>query len=110
MAAAAAPESGKFMRGTSRNAENVTTTEKRPSVRLARQETVDDAVGSDKSNDVSTPPPSVLETATTSRQPTRFSTRIVKRPRRDLSPPESPVKKGSKSQLAVFFHIKYSFY
>jgi len=29
-----------------------------------------------------------------SRQPTRFSTRIVKRPKRDLSPPESPVKKG----------------
>ena len=28
------------------------------------------------------------------KQPTRFSTRIVKRPRRDLSPPESPVKKG----------------
>ncbi|KAL4230471.1 Crm [Mactra antiquata] len=30
------------------------------------------------------------------KQPTRFSTRIVKRPRRDLSPPESPVKKGKK--------------
>ncbi|KAH3835018.1 protein cramped-like [Dreissena polymorpha] len=31
------------------------------------------------------------------KQPTRFSTRIVKRPRRDLSPPESPVKKGKKA-------------
>ena len=34
---------------------------------------------------------------TTGRQvsePTRFSTRIVKRPRRDLSPFESPAKKG----------------
>lgn len=34
-----------------------------------------------------------LASDSASKQPTRFSTRVVKRPRRDLSPPESPVKK-----------------
>lgn len=38
------------------------------------------------------------------KQPTRFSTRIVKRPRRDLSPPESPVKKGCLSVSEKSFY------
>lgn len=38
--------------------------------------------------------PGTSTTESTPKQPTRFSTRIVKRPRRDISPPESPVKKG----------------
>ncbi|XP_052795313.1 protein cramped-like [Mya arenaria] len=37
----------------------------------------------------------------TGKQPTRFSTRIVKRPRRDLSPPESPVKKVGRKLAAT---------
>lgn len=49
------------------------------------------------------PVPSATAAETTAKQPTRFSTRIVKRPRRDLSPPESPVKKGVK--ISVYKRI-----
>ena len=43
----------------------------------------------------------------TGTQPVRSSTRILKRPKRDFSPPSSPPKKSSKytTDLSVFFWL-----
>ena len=73
----------------------------------ARQQSKQDAAGqlepatSDKQRQVNSLTQSV-EPAGVGRQPTRCSTRVVKRPKRDLSPPESPVKKG---KFILFFTI-----
>ncbi|XP_060585958.1 protein cramped-like [Ruditapes philippinarum] len=90
-----APESGK----QAKNLQKTSDTNNPPERRLtARQQSKQDALQESqiagKSKDLPTPSTSAVET--TAKQPTRFSTRIVKRPRRDLSPPESPVKKGKK--------------
>jgi len=86
------------MRGTTKSGEGCTSLEKGPQVEISKPDPSDDNVGCDKIHDVQTPPRSVPEVATTARQPTRFSTRIVKRPRRDLSPPDSPVKKSNENK------------
>lgn len=79
------------------------TNERRLTARqLSKQEAHHESLQADKPKDLPvlelstvTAVPASLESGP--KQPTRFSTRIVKRPRKDISPPESPVKKGRKS-------------
>lgn len=68
--------------------------EKKQAGPTSRQESLEDTIGTDKSKHSVPFLSDIQENTSTGRQPTRFSTRIVKRPRRDLSPPESPLKKG----------------
>lgn len=94
----AGTESGKQVKAISKTPEPSTS---QPERRLtARQQSKQDALQetlqAGKAKELAVPAAAGPELS--GKQPTRFSTRIVKRPRRDLSPPDqSPAKKGKKT-------------
>ena len=60
----------------------------------SKQDALENAAGASSATVTSTTDSLKKATGRQVSEPTRFSTRIVKRPRRDLSPSESPAKKG----------------
>ncbi|XP_045205619.2 protein cramped-like [Mercenaria mercenaria] len=88
-------ESGKQVKNVPKTPDTNSQPERRLTARQqSKQDALQESYLAGKSKDPAVPSTSAAETS--AKQPTRFSTRIVKRPRRDLSPPESPVKKGKK--------------
>lgn len=102
-------EVSKLAKNTSKAIEsNSIVSEKKLTARqLSKQDALGESVSAQKTKDPSVPSTSSVES--TVKQPTRFSTRIVKRPRRDLSPPESPIKKGVKRYIDLNICMMVSF-
>lgn len=86
------PDSGKQVKNVPKVTDSIQPERRLTARQQSRQDALQESILAGKAKDSAVPSTSSAET--TLKQPTRFSTRVVKRPRRDLSPPESPAKKG----------------